>query len=195
MNTLVVGLLVEKVTGNSFRHELDHRILRPLQLRDTSLPAADDVTIPSPHTRVYAGKDDVTEQSPYPWAEGGMISTAADLDRFMTALFGGRLLPPAVQALAFSVPDVANGPENKHCLNGKACFAPGGLMRLTLGNGVTVWGKTGSRPGWDNGFFTTPDLKRRLVYSLNPNGTGTRKEYTDYIVALADAAFSGVSPK
>ncbi|MFG2332733.1 serine hydrolase domain-containing protein [Streptomyces sp. NPDC048604] len=196
LNTLVVGLLVEKVTGNSFRDELDHRILRPLQLRHTSLPAADDITIPSPHARVYAGLDEVTEQSPYPWAEGGMISTAADLDRFLTALLGGRLLPPAVQKLAFSVPEVPNAPQNKHCggAGGNACFAPVGLMRLTLDNGVTVWGKTGSRPGWENGFFATPDLKRRVVYSLNPNGTGTGKEYTDYVLAIAGAAFTGVPP-
>ncbi|MFI1659348.1 serine hydrolase domain-containing protein [Streptomyces sp. NPDC020472] len=195
LNTLVVGLLVEKVTGNSFRQELDRRILRPLRLRHTSLPAAEDVTIPGPHARVYVGTDEVTEQSPYPWAEGGMISTAADLDRFLTALLGGRLLPPAVQRTAFSVPEVPNAPQNKHCgTGGEACFAPVGLMRLTLDNGVTVWGKTGSRPGWENGFFATPDLKRRVVYSLNPDGTGTSKEYTDYVTALARAAFTGVPP-
>ncbi|WP_225803879.1 serine hydrolase [Streptomyces sp. NK15101] len=192
VNTAIIGLLVEKVTGNTFGQELDRRILRPLRLRDTSLPAADDMTLPSPHTRVYVGGDDVTEQNPYPWAEGGMISTAADLDRFMTALFRGRLLPPAQQALAFSVPDVPNAPGNKSCLKaGAACFGAGGLMRLTLENGVTVWGKTGSRPGWENGVFATRDLERRLVYSLNPNGTGTPGEYNDYVFAIAGAAFSG----
>ncbi|GGS78944.1 serine hydrolase [Streptomyces tanashiensis] len=191
INTVIVGLLVERVTGHSFRHELDRRILRPLQLRDTSLPAADDLTLPSPHTRVYVDGDDVTEQSPYPWAEGGMISTAADLDRFMTALFRGRLLPPAQQDLAFSVPKVPNAPDNKNCrAAGTACFAPGGLMRLTV-NGVTVWGKTGSRPGWENGMFATRDLERRLVYSFNPNGTGDGKQYGDYITDVAAAAFEG----
>ncbi|MET8973216.1 serine hydrolase domain-containing protein [Streptomyces hydrogenans] len=195
LNTMVVGLLVEKVTGNSFRQELDERILRPLRLRHTSLPASGDVTIPGPHARVYVGTDEVTEQSPYPWAEGGMISTAADLDRFLTALLSGRLLPPSVQRLAFSVPEVPNAPQNRHCAtSGTACFAPVGLMRLTLADGVTVWGKTGSRPGWENGFFATPDLKRRVVYSLNPNGTGTSREYTDYVLALAGAAFTGVPP-
>ncbi|MFB7824292.1 serine hydrolase domain-containing protein [Streptomyces hydrogenans] len=195
LNTLVVGLLVEKVTGNSFREELDQRILRPLRLRHTSLPASGDVSIPGPHARVYVGADEVTRQSPYPWAEGGMISTAADLDRFLTALLSGRLLPPSVRRLAFSVPEVPNAPQNRHCgTAGKACFAPVGLMRLTLADGVTVWGKTGSRPGWENGFFATPDLKRRVVYSLNPNGTGTSQEYTDHVLALVGAAFTGVPP-
>ncbi|MFD8205037.1 serine hydrolase domain-containing protein [Streptomyces sp. NPDC059695] len=193
INTVIIGLLVEKVTGHPFRHELDRRILRPLQLRDTSLPAADDVTLPRPHTRVSVDGHDVTGQSPYPWAEGGMISTAADLDRFMTALFRGRLLPPAQQKLAFSVPDVPNAPGNKNCLGaGGACYGPGGLMRLTV-NGVTVWGKTGSRPGWGNGMFATRDLQRRLVYSFNPNGTGSGKDHGDCITNVADAAFAGVT--
>ncbi|MFE7599745.1 serine hydrolase domain-containing protein [Streptomyces sp. NPDC057494] len=193
INTVIIGLLVEKVTGHTFRHELDRRILRPLQLRDTSLPAADDFTLPSPHTRVSVDGHDVTEQNPYPWAEGGVISTAADLDRFMTALFRGRLLPSAQQKLAFSVPQVPNAPANKNCLKaGGACYSPGGLMRLTV-NGVTVWGKTGSRPGWENGMFATRDLQRRLVYSFNPNGTGSGKAYGDYITNVAGAAFTGVA--
>ncbi|MEU8526237.1 MULTISPECIES: serine hydrolase domain-containing protein [Streptomyces] len=190
VNTTVVGLLIEEVTGNSFRDELDRRILRPLQLRDTSLPAADDTSLPAPHTRVRVGGDDVTEQSPYPWAEGGMISTAADLDRFLTALFRGRLLPPAQQKLVFAVPDVPSAPGNKHCLDGTACFSPAGLMRVRLDNGVTVWGKTGSRPGWDTGFFATRDLDRRFVYSLNPTYTADSRTYLTYLLQLTGAAFA-----
>ncbi|MFJ3870865.1 serine hydrolase domain-containing protein [Streptomyces sp. NPDC090082] len=192
INTVVIGLLVEKATGHTFRHELDRRILRPLRLRDTSLPAADDFTLPVPHTRVSVDGHDVTEQNPYPWAEGGMISTAADLDRFMTALFRGRLLPATQQKLAFSIPEVPNAPGNKNCLkSGGACYSPGGLMRLTV-NGVTVWGKTGSRPGWENGMFATRDLQRRLVYSFNPRGTGSGTDHGDYITNVAGAAFAGV---
>ncbi|MBS2962562.1 hypothetical protein KGA66_05855 [Actinocrinis puniceicyclus] len=32
----------------------------------------------------------VTEQSPYPWAEGGAISSARDLHTLIVALLGGR---------------------------------------------------------------------------------------------------------
>ncbi|MFF0476902.1 serine hydrolase [Streptomyces sp. NPDC004284] len=192
INTVVVGLLVEKATGHTFRQELDRRILRPLQLRDTSPPAADAITVPGPHTRVYVGGDDVTEQSPYRWAEGGMISTAADPDRFMTALFRGRLLPPAQQEVAFPVPEVPDAPGNRSRLTaGTACFGPGGLMRLTLVHGVTVWGETGARPGRENGAFATRDLARRLVHSLDPDGTGTRSEYGDSMAGIAGAAFAG----
>ncbi|MEU1787425.1 serine hydrolase domain-containing protein [Streptomyces sparsogenes] len=187
VNTFVVGLLVEKVTGHTFTEELDRRLIRPLGLRDTSLPAASDTSIAAPHARPSLGGDEVTEQSPWAWAEGGMISTAADLDRFLTALFRGRLLPPAEQRLVFTVPDASNGQDNKNCVNGTACYSIGGLMRVTLDNGVTVFGKTGSQPGWTTGMFATRDLKRRVVYSLNPTGAASERPY---VMAVLKAAFA-----
>ncbi|MFJ9453652.1 serine hydrolase domain-containing protein [Kitasatospora sp. NPDC101447] len=188
LNSLVLGLIVEKVTGRSFSAELDRRIIRPLHLAHTALPAADDPTIPSPHAQVRVDGQDVTEQSPYPWAEGGMISTAADLDRFVTALFRGRLLPPAQQKLVFEVPDVPSAADNTNCVGGTACYSLGGLLRHQLPNGEYAWGKTGSRPGWDNGVFATRDLRHRVVYSLNPTGAGND---LPYIRAIVDAALTG----
>ncbi|MEV5440472.1 serine hydrolase domain-containing protein [Streptomyces sp. NPDC052682] len=188
LNSFVLGLTVEAVTGHSFTDELQRRIIRPLHLRHTSLPAADDPTIPSPHAQVYLDGQDVTEQSPHPWAEGGMISTAADLDRFMTALFRGSLLPPAQQKLVFAVPNVKGAAGNTNCVGQAACYSIGGLLRHQLPSGEYVWGKTGSRPGWDNGFFATRDLRHRVVYSLNPTGTGNDLPYITAIVnaGLAD---------
>ncbi|BBC36525.1 hypothetical protein SGFS_078190 [Streptomyces graminofaciens] len=187
VNTFIAGLLVEKVTGHTFKAELTRRIIRPLALHDTSLPAPTDTTVPTPHAHGYVGTDEVTEQSPWPWAEGGLISTAADLDRFMTALFRGRLLPPAQQRLLFTVPDVPSAPTNTNCINHTSCFSTGGLMRVTLDNGITVWGKTGSRPGWTTGTFTTRDLKHRVTYSLNPTGTASERPH---VMAIVNAAFA-----
>lgn len=187
LNSLVLGLIVEKVTGHSFTNELEHRIIRPLRLRHTTLPAADNPTIPSPHAEVYVDGQDVTEQSPYPWAEGGMISTAADLDRFIAALFRGRLLPPGQQKLVFEIPKVKNAADNTNCVGQAACYSIGGLLRYQLPDGEYAWGKTGSRPGWNNGIFATRDLRHRVVYSLNPTGTGNE---LPYIKALVNAALA-----
>lgn len=181
INTFVAGLIVEKVTGHSFAREVRDRIARPLGLRHTYVPAIDDARLPGPAAHGYltvtakdgtAARADVTQQAAWPWAEGGMISTAAELDRFMGALYRGRLLPPAQQRLLFSVPDVPNH-RNKNCEYGdnRACFSMG-LIRGALEDGTEVWGKTGSRPGYTSGMFATRDLSRRLVYSVNPTGLG-----------------------
>ncbi|MFF9329625.1 serine hydrolase domain-containing protein [Streptomyces sp. NPDC014776] len=179
MNYFVAGLLIEKITGHSYAHEVRTRLTRPLGLHHTYAPDADDARLPGPHAHGYltvTSPDgtthpvDVTEQSPWPGAEGGMISTAADLDRFVTALFRGRLLPPAQQAKLFEVPDVPSF-HSSQCRtetdHGRACMTMG-MMRVEASNGVVVWGKTGSRPGWTSGVFATKDLSRKVVYSVNP---------------------------
>ncbi|MFD9126466.1 serine hydrolase domain-containing protein [Kitasatospora sp. NPDC059571] len=197
MNTFVAGLLVEKVTGHDYAHEVRQRIIRPLGLHDTSVPAVDDPALSHPAARPrlsVPGPDgsprrvDVTEQSPWPWAEGGLISSAPDLDRFITALFRGRLLPPAQQAALFTVPDVPTH-HSSHCETGpdagRACMSMG-LERTEIA-GVELWGKTGSRPGWTSGVFATRDLARTVVYSLNP--TGVDGAEAPVVMQLAGAVF------
>ena len=203
MNYYVAGVLIEKITGHTFAHEVQSRITRPLGLHDTYVPDADDPTVPGPHAHGYLmvkSADgtrhpvDVTEQSPWPWAEGGMISTPADLDRFMTELLRGRLLPPAQQAELFAVPDVPSY-HSSQCRTrtdaGRACMTMG-LMRVKASNGIVVWGKTGSRPGYTSGVFATRDLSRKIVYSLNPNNLdGTEMRYIQQIAA---ASFGTIVP-
>ncbi len=192
-NTFVAGLLIEEVTGHSYAHEVKHRIIQPLHLRDTAVPDRHDPRLARPAAHAYltvpradgtSHQVDVTEQSPWPWAEGGLISSAPDLDRFFTALFQGRLLPAAQQELLFTVPDVPNV-NNPQCFPGqqRACMSKG-LVRTEI-NGVTLWGKTGSRPGWTSGVFATRDLQRRMVYSFNP--TSPQGADMRYVLRLANA--------
>ncbi|MFB6815417.1 serine hydrolase domain-containing protein [Streptomyces sp. NPDC056347] len=173
----IAAMLVEHLTGHTYQQEITTRILQPLHLRDTTAPLT-DTTIPGPHSHGYIAVPwpdggsqlvDITEQNP---GAGGLISTTADLDRFLTALFRGRLLPPTEQAELFDVPDVPylDGTTDDPG-QGNAYYAAG-LMRVTLPNGVTAWGKTGTTFGYTNGMFTTRDLRRRLVYSFNPTTGG-----------------------
>ncbi|MEV7778860.1 serine hydrolase domain-containing protein [Kitasatospora sp. NPDC088351] len=195
LNTFLLGMIIERVTGQTFDHEVQTRIARPLGLHHTYAPEATDPRLPGPHAHGYltvtapdgsTRQVDVSEQSPWPWAEGGMISTAPELDRFMTALFGGRLLPPAQQELLFTVPDVPNH-RNRNCPGEHACYSMG-LMSATLPGGIVVWGKTGSRPGYTSGMFGTRDNSRHVVYSINPTGlTGAE---SPYIHRIAEAAFA-----
>ncbi|MEV7182762.1 serine hydrolase domain-containing protein [Kitasatospora sp. NPDC093102] len=181
-NYFVAALVIEKITGDDYADQVRRRITGPLGLHATYVPAADDLTIHGPHATGYVdvrnadgstARVDVTEQSPYPWAEGGMISSAADLERFFDALYRGRLLPPAQQAEVFAVPDLPND-HNKNCeigpTAGHACYSTAGLLRTVLPNGTEIWGKNGSRPGYTTGVFATRDFSRSVVVGLNPTG-------------------------
>ncbi|WP_327307070.1 serine hydrolase domain-containing protein [Streptomyces sp. NBC_01298] len=167
-NSFVAGLLVERISGRTYEEELQRAIVRPLGLRQTRMSA-------DPRMARF-------------WAEGGLDSTAADLDRFMAALLGGRLLPPAQQRHLYEVPDVPYG-QGKNCLSGKACFSAAGLMRYETGDTV-VWGKTGSGPGWSTGVFATEQAGRRLVYAFNPKPGASRDQQIDRVVQFVNAGFA-----
>jgi D-alanyl-D-alanine carboxypeptidase len=197
-NYYLAGLLVERVTGRTYAREVRRRIIEPLGLRHTYVLDRHDPRLPGPHAHGYVAvvKDgtttlrDVSRQSPYPWAEGGLISSSADLARFISAVFRGELVPSPVLGAMFTVPNVKYlgtdnctiGPEA-----GRACYSAG-LMRTTLPNGLTGWGKTGSRPGYTSGLFATRDLRRVLVYSLNPTGNKDGAEMP-YVMRIAAAVF------
>lgn len=171
---LVLGVVIEEVAGRPYGEVVREAAIRPLRLTGTSVPG-DDTRIHGPHARGYeavteGGRTthvDITEANPtFQWAAAEMISTAADLDRFLVALVSGRLLPPAQTAELFAVPAVPAHDGDDDPTNDVPAHFGGGLARLAVGP-VVFWGKTGDRPGYASGMGTTPDLSRRLVFSVN----------------------------
>ncbi|WP_419995304.1 serine hydrolase domain-containing protein [Streptomyces boninensis] len=165
INYTVLGLLVEKVTGDSYARQATRLVLRPAGMRHTSFPGTDP-RIHGPHNRGYQAVRaadgstrllDVTE-----WnhadrqAAGDMISTTADLERLLTALFQGRIVPEPQLREMFTLPKVEEGDVTMSA----------GLQRFELG-GKAYWGKTGSRYGYQAAIAATRDLSRTVVYSVN----------------------------
>jgi D-alanyl-D-alanine carboxypeptidase len=155
----VLGMLIEKVTGDTYAHQAAVRIFRPLGMRHTSFPAGPDPRIHGPHNRGYdriGGQlVDVTDWNMSDrWAAGDMISTTADLERLLFGLFRGRVVPEPQLKEMFAVPDAV----------GATMGAPFSPYKL---NGRTVWAKTGSRPGYHTVVAGTRDLSRTVVYSVN----------------------------
>lgn len=101
---IVLGLIIERVTGKPFADVLDERILRPLGMRDTGMIRSDAI-IPRLASTYFFRPDTrtlITDLPVYPenwYAAGGMYSTTRDLLAFADALFSGEgLLRP--EALA-----------------------------------------------------------------------------------------------
>lgn len=176
-NYIVLGMLIEKVTGRPYGEAVRERIIRPLGLRHTTLPG-EDVRIPGPHATGYMAVDgelvDVTEMSQtMTWAAGEIVSTTEDVDRFMVALFSGRLLKPALLDEMFTTPeDVPMYDGNDDPSDDKPAAYTMGMSTMTLPGGVTIYGKTGSRYGYSTGMFATRDLKRRIVISVGSTTKG-----------------------
>lgn len=98
-NTILLGKVIEKVTGNSFEHELQTRILTPLGLDQTSFPGGTP-DFPQPHAQGFTlqGNDatpdhpaNATDWNPsFGWTAGAMISTMKDLLNYGRALGTGQ---------------------------------------------------------------------------------------------------------
>ncbi|OXM59612.1 serine hydrolase domain-containing protein [Amycolatopsis vastitatis] len=100
-NYIILGLLIERITGRPYGDELRERVLGPLGLTGTSLPGTDP-GIRGPHQRAYLPMADgsVRDCTSYHmsafWAAGELISTAADVNTFYRALLRGEVLEPGL---------------------------------------------------------------------------------------------------
>ncbi|MEV8061196.1 serine hydrolase domain-containing protein [Streptomyces antimycoticus] len=165
----IAALVIERVSGDSYEHQVARRILKPLGLRGTCLPGADP-RILGPHNHGYqtmrlddgtTGLRDVSVWGATDgWAAGDLISTTADLERFTRALFQGHVVRGPLLREMFTLPKVADWGT------GDPAAYSAGLSMKKLG-GREVWGKTGGRWGYNAGIASTRDGSRTLVYSVN----------------------------
>ncbi|MEU1020471.1 serine hydrolase domain-containing protein [Streptomyces sp. NPDC005898] len=178
-NYVLAGLIVEKVGGRTYEEEVRDRIIGPLGLRNTSNPG-NSIRLPRPSSRGYAKLfasapdriDDITEMNgSQGWADGDIISTAGDLNRFYRALLGGELLPPKqLRAMKTTV----SAPESPGVSYGL------GLTRLKTSCGTTLWGHGGGMVGWLSMALSTEDGRHQLAFNYNSGwDTGFRRKIVD----------------
>ncbi|GHC55240.1 serine hydrolase domain-containing protein [Streptomyces cinnamoneus] len=166
---IVLGMLVEKVTGHGLGEEMRRRVLAPAGMTRTYLPLTDP-HLYGPHATGYylpTGADPtapgalrpVTELNPsFAWAAYGLVSDARDVGRFYRALFGGRLVRPASLAQMRTGVDTRQAPVFPHY--GLGLESAG----LTCGE---RWGGTGSIPGYQTFAFADADGTRRMTLSVS----------------------------
>ncbi|MEV3870266.1 serine hydrolase domain-containing protein [Streptomyces sp. NPDC049906] len=187
-NYVLAALVMEKAGGRSYEREVRERIIKPLKLRGTVMPG-NTLGLPQPSSRSYSVLSpdpnatkvyDVTLQNgSQSWAEGDMISSAGDLNRFLGALLGGELLPARqLAAMKTLVPDESD-PGTGYGL---------GLEKMRTACG-TVWGHTGGWMGSVTVAVATEDGKHSLAYNLNSDWTSKGLE------APLNAEFCGTEPE
>ncbi|HSA50064.1 MAG TPA: serine hydrolase domain-containing protein [Yinghuangia sp.] len=178
-NYHLAGMIVERVTGNSWQEEVRRRIIGPLALAQTDAPATSEhIRGPHPHAyRTFPDEPepvDVTEVNPsFAGAAGAMTSTAHDLDRFFTALVAGRLLPPREQAeILRTIPTAGDlneaWPGSRYGL---------GIIWIPLPCGG-YWSHPGDTFGYSTRGGVTPDARRAYALVV----TSEASEATDRAV-------------
>jgi D-alanyl-D-alanine carboxypeptidase len=101
-NFVLLGLLVEKVTGERIGPYIERHVLAPLRLKQTLFPRGAE--FPQPHADGYTAQTPTqavansTDWSPsWAWSAGAMISDLHDLRIWAKAVATGTLLRPAIQ--------------------------------------------------------------------------------------------------
>lgn len=158
-NYLVLGEIIEKVTGRTYADEIERRLIRPLGLHGTTMPGTSPY-IRGPHPHGYVPKDDglldFTEMNPSLFgAAGELISTTHDLNTFFHALLGGHLLP-AHLLREMKQPGTENG---------------------TYGLGLSwhdtscgrVYGNDGDALAYQAYAYSTEDAARQAAVAVTPN--------------------------
>jgi D-alanyl-D-alanine carboxypeptidase len=162
----VVALMVQAATGRSYERELRRLVSAPLGLNRTTLPRGPG--LPRPFMHGYApdppkAPEDVSTvfAGGWAWASGGIVSTPADLNRFIRGYVGGRLFGPAVRAQQRQF--IAGGGSEP---TGPGANAAGlGLFRYRTSCGV-VYGHTGNTLGYTQFAAASGDGRRSATLSI-----------------------------
>jgi D-alanyl-D-alanine carboxypeptidase len=172
-DNIVIGLIVETVTGKTYGQELKRVVFGPAKLRQTSFPTR--VALPNPFIHGYLvapgekPKDVSTFLSPSgAWASGAIVSTPRDLNTFIRAYLGLTFFSRAQQRQQMRfVPGGQSSPPGPG--RNSAGLA---LFRYQTRCG-TVYGHTGNFPGYVQWAAATANGRRAVTTSLNiPAPTG-----------------------
>lgn len=165
-HAVLLGQAVEAVTGRSWAHAVQRRVIDRLDLRDTTVPSGDTAAAPG----VVAGWFDTTgdgldDRVPDPWPAletsqgpaGALVSTAPDLAVFARALFEGDLVSRAARRAMTTLQPFHPSHSN---------YGLGVELRRP-DHRTIVWGHGGSLPGYRATMWYLPSTRRVVVVLAN----------------------------
>lgn len=167
-NTVLLGLLVEKISGQPLHTYLQQHVFARVGMDATSLPTGAEITSPYVHgytnfTPGGATVDAAGWNPSWGWAAGATISTIDDLHTWVPTLVGGqlpdgdRLLAPATQAQRLRM-------------------LPTGHPGLGYGLGIADFngwiGHNGELPGYETIAVRLPQDRATLVIVVNSDVDG-----------------------
>jgi len=170
---LILGLIIEKVTGRSYYEVLDELILGPCNLDHTF--HSDRRSVPG----LIPGYTNLTDEFQLPhkvlndnryafnpqleWTGGGLASTVSDLTLWAHQLYGGSVLKPETLKLMLTPAPYET------TLFEDAGYGLGSFIAET--DGVAWYGHTGFSPGYITYLQYLPDYDIALALQVNDDSS------------------------
>lgn len=157
-NYILLGLLVEKLSGMPLGDYFRRHVIEPSHLDHTVFPVGAE--FPLPHAHGYTNQTlsgavaDTTHWNPsWGWAAGAMISNLSDLHRWAKVVATGTLLSPATQA------------QRERFITVPGFDGAGYGLGLFMTHG---WiGHNGSLPGYESVTMYLPQQHATMVILIN----------------------------
>jgi len=157
-NYLLLGIIIEKVTGHTVADEIKNRLLVPLELKNTSYPVTDPA-MPTPFSHGYVlnksgnWEDNTVSLPPsLTGAAGVMVSDMADMKKWVKAYVTGSTNSAATQ-------------------KARLTCVPIGVEDLSFGLGIGCsggwYGYTGGIPGYNTGAYYFPEKDATIIAFVN----------------------------
>ncbi|MFD9681592.1 serine hydrolase domain-containing protein [Rhodococcus sp. NPDC059969] len=181
-NTILLGMVIEKVSGSKLSEVIDTKIATPLGMEHTSFPTTN--AFPNPHAQGYTNQtldESVTAATDWnpSWggAAGAMISSLDDMRIWVPALAKGDLLSDDTQKQRLQTVNLSEGDDSSGY--GLGLFNSGGWI-----------GHNGSLPGYKTVSVYLPEKDTTLVVFINTDIDGE----TDLTSALMVPITKLISP-
>lgn len=152
-NTIILGMIIEEITGNSLEYEINNRIIESLGLTNTAFLTS-GTNLPGNHGKGYFMGTDVTElfDISWGWAAGSAYSTPNELQKYVKALVEGDFLSDGLQDVRLTDINV---------LGDKLGY---GLCILKRGSFL---GHNGGLPGYTSTMLHSPDKDCSVIIYYN----------------------------
>jgi len=169
-NYVLLGFIIEKLTGKTYAQNLDQRIAARLKLKDTYYGGKTDLKKNESFSYKLLGKwiQQPETDTSIPGGAGAIISTPSDLNQFITALFSGKLVKSGSLEQMKSITDGMGM----------------GLFKIPFGQ-KTGYGHNGIIDGFVANMFYFPE--DNLAVSICSNGV--IYPVNDILVALLSAYY------
>ena len=187
---VLLGLIVEKITGRSLATEMQRQIFAPLHLTETTFPIKPGLKSPYAHGYMMLGKPpaaDVTGLSPsMSPASGAIVADAHDTADFYRALLTGRLLNP--ELLKAMKTTISSGPH--YDIPGQRYGY--GLESFPTQCGL-AWGHNGVLPGYITFIYSSSDGQRQALLMVNHDASTLPKAVPPMFFKLIAKAYCGTT--
>jgi CubicO group peptidase (beta-lactamase class C family) len=175
-NYVILGMIVEQVTGNTLGQEMHRRIFAPLHLENTFFAPEDEVQGGQAHG-YYNTTDQTNISMSIVFATANIVSTVGEVRRFGQALNNGELLRPETLDLMYQfvngkgqyhMPELAYGNGIMH---NRLAVGPGPDGQPRPAAASTVVGHIGGFGGFRSALWTAPESGITVALAVNQAAT------------------------